>query len=94
MTTVFYCPTLFLFVKMEFVKNGLSDFLYLIFLILFYSFFRGGGCFDKFFNFIWTIILTSESEKIENFFLKLGRFKTNLFYFSVHGQKLCKTFQK
>lgn len=60
----------------------------------------GGGGVDNFFNFIWTIILKSESEKIKNvgesfkrvyFYVRL---KTNIFYFPVHGQKLCKTFQK
>lgn len=60
----------------------------------------GGGVVDNFFNFIWTIILKSESEKIKNvgesfkrvyFYVRL---KTNIFYFPVHGQKLCKTFQK
>lgn len=99
MTTVSYRPTLFLFVYMELVKNGWNDFLYLFFLYIYFSLWGGGGV-DNFFNFIWTIILKSESEKIKNvgesfkrvyFYVRL---KTNIFYFPVHGQKLCKTFQK
>lgn len=98
MTTVSYRPTLLLFVYMELIKNDWNDFLYLFFYI--FIFLCGGGVVDNFFNFIWTIILKSESEKIKNvgesfkrvyFYVRL---KTNIFYFPVHGQKLCKTFQK
>lgn len=99
MTTVSYRPTLFLFVYMELIKNDWNDFLYLFFYIFIFLC-GGGGVVDNFFNFIWTIILKSESEKIKNvgesfkrvyFYVRL---KTNIFYFPVHGQKLCKTFQK
>lgn len=45
MTTVFYRATTFLFVWMEFVKNGLGNFL----------FFLREGVFWQFFS-IWTII--------------------------------------
>lgn len=64
MTTVSYRPTLLLFVYMELIKNDWNDFLYLFFYI--FIFLCGGGVVDNFFNFIWTIILKSESEKIKN----------------------------
>lgn len=98
MTTVSYRPTLFLFVYMELVKNGWNDFLYLFFYI--FIFLCGGGGVDNFFNFIWTIILKSESEKIK----KVGesfkrvyfyvRLKTNIFLFPRSWTKVVQNLSK
>lgn len=73
---------------MEFVKNGLGNF---------FIFFKGGGVLTIFFlfeqlsdNLNQKKIKNERKVVNEDTFLKLGQFKTNLFYLSVHGKSYAK----